>query len=220
MPDDLEGAYSVENTNPSSHQRQQPNSFHSSNVAYQTPSFGANAGDSNLNSQPVASDATYKMYSSAILVVSHPSALTLGATPVAGSATRNACSPHRGSVHQTHLSSTSTPSSHNIHLRLPTWGRPLPCETAHPYLASNTHNPDLGPLRRQRAPTPSLQMRDGLSTHDSCAAGTGTLIHSPSIPTYRSSPPDPQRRRLTQLLLPLRHWYRRRRPGCAWPRAL
>jgi len=58
MPDDLEGAYSTANANPSSHHRQQSNSFYNSSVAYQTAPFGANASDSNLSSQPGTSDAT------------------------------------------------------------------------------------------------------------------------------------------------------------------
>jgi dual specificity protein kinase YAK1 len=60
MPDDLEGAYSTANTNPSSHQRQPTNSFYNSSVAYQTTSFGANTGDSAQNTQPVTGDATYQ----------------------------------------------------------------------------------------------------------------------------------------------------------------
>src|SRR6266404_3557029 len=60
MPDDLEGAYGTTNANPAVHQRQQSNSFYNSSVAYQTTSFGANSSDSNLNSQPAASDATYQ----------------------------------------------------------------------------------------------------------------------------------------------------------------
>jgi hypothetical protein len=49
MPDDLEGAYSTANTNSSSKQRQQTNSFYNSSVAYQTTSFGTNATDSTRN---------------------------------------------------------------------------------------------------------------------------------------------------------------------------
>jgi len=60
MPDDLEGAYSTTNANPAVHQRQHSNSFYNSSVAYQTSSFGANTSDSNPNSQPAASDATYQ----------------------------------------------------------------------------------------------------------------------------------------------------------------
>ena len=60
MPDDLEGAYGTTNASPTVHQRQQSNSFYNSSVAYQTSSFGANTSDSNPNSQPAASDATYQ----------------------------------------------------------------------------------------------------------------------------------------------------------------
>ena len=60
MPDDLEGAYGTTNALPALHQRQQSNSFYNSSVAYQTSSFGANSSDSNPNSQPAASDATYQ----------------------------------------------------------------------------------------------------------------------------------------------------------------
>jgi dual specificity protein kinase YAK1 len=60
MPDDLEGAYSTANANPSSHQRQQSNSFYNSSVAYQTASFSANASDPNPNPQPVTGDVTYQ----------------------------------------------------------------------------------------------------------------------------------------------------------------
>src|SRR6266851_2356895 len=60
MPDDLEGAYGTANATPSSHQRQQSNSFYNSSVAFQTTSFGANASDSNLNSQPTSTDPTYQ----------------------------------------------------------------------------------------------------------------------------------------------------------------
>ncbi|KAH9047799.1 kinase-like protein [Lactarius hengduanensis] len=60
MPDDLEGAYGTNSANPAVHQRQHSNSFYNSSVAYQAPSFGANTSDSNPNSQPAASDATYQ----------------------------------------------------------------------------------------------------------------------------------------------------------------
>ncbi|KAH8995695.1 hypothetical protein EDB92DRAFT_154221 [Lactarius akahatsu] len=60
MPDDLEGAYGTNSANPAIHQRQHSNSFYNSSVAYQTSSFGANTSDSNPNSQPAASDATYQ----------------------------------------------------------------------------------------------------------------------------------------------------------------
>jgi dual specificity protein kinase YAK1 len=60
MPDDLEGAYGTANATPSSHQRQQSNSFYNSSVAFQTTSFGANTSDSTPNSQPATSDATYQ----------------------------------------------------------------------------------------------------------------------------------------------------------------
>jgi dual specificity protein kinase YAK1 len=60
MPDDLEGAYGTTNASPAVHQRQHSNSFYNSSVAYQTSSFGANSSDSNPNSQPAASDATYQ----------------------------------------------------------------------------------------------------------------------------------------------------------------
>ena len=59
MPDDLEGAYSTANATPPNHQRQQSTSFYNSSVAFQTTSFGANAGDSNPNPQPATTDATY-----------------------------------------------------------------------------------------------------------------------------------------------------------------
>ena len=60
MPDDLEGAYGTTNAHPPVHQRQHSNSFYNSSVAYQTSPFGANSSDSNPNSQPAASDATYQ----------------------------------------------------------------------------------------------------------------------------------------------------------------
>ncbi|KAH9058839.1 kinase-like protein [Lactarius vividus] len=60
MPDDLEGAYGTNSANPPVHQRQLSNSFYNSSVAYQASSFGANTSDSNPNSQPAASDATYQ----------------------------------------------------------------------------------------------------------------------------------------------------------------
>jgi dual specificity protein kinase YAK1 len=93
MPDDLEGAYSTANTNPSSHQRQQTNSFYNSSVAYQMTSFGANASDSAQNPQPATGDTTYQdMYFSG----------SGGQPPKrshtqhdSSTATRSARSPHR-----------------------------------------------------------------------------------------------------------------------------
>jgi len=93
MPDDLEGAYSTANTNPSSHQRQQANSFYNSSIAYQPTSFGPNASDSTQNPQPATGDTTYQdMYFSGSggqppkrSLTQHDSSTT----------TRNARSPHR-----------------------------------------------------------------------------------------------------------------------------
>ena len=93
MPDDLEGAYSTANTNPSTNQRQQTNSFYNSSVAFQTTSFGASASDSTQSPQPATGETTYQeMYFSSPggqppkrSLTQHDSSTT----------TRSARSPHR-----------------------------------------------------------------------------------------------------------------------------
>jgi dual specificity protein kinase YAK1 len=121
MPDDLEGAYSTANANPSGHQRQQSNSFYNSSVAYQTTSFSPNPSDSNPNPQPVTGDVTYQdMYFS-----------NSGGQPPKRShtqhdTTRSARSPHRANANPSLLDpyaqqSQYSPTSTSYSYQSPTY---------------------------------------------------------------------------------------------------
>jgi dual specificity protein kinase YAK1 len=172
MPDDLEGAYSTANTNPSSHQRQPNNSFYNSSVAYQTPSFGANASDSTQNPQPAAGDTTYQdIYFS-----------SSGGQPPkrshtqhdSSSTTRNARSPHRANANPTLLDpyaqqqSQYSPTSASYAYQSPTYhGRShsqTKSEVITPPASSPYSQPNVPPVPPAPVYSPSYAM-DTSSPH-------------------------------------------------------
>ncbi len=170
MPDDLEGAYSTANTNPSSHQQQQTNSFYNSSVAYQTTSFTTNASDSTQNPQPVTGDATYQdMYFSSSggqppkrSHTQHDSSTT----------TRGARSPHRANANPSLLDpyaqqqqSQYSPTSTSYTYQSPTYpGRShsqTKVEAITPPASSPYSQPNVPPVPPAPVYSPSYAMDTG-----------------------------------------------------------